>query len=345
MTINLNKQIVTKEGLLEYISEVDVYKLYSGEDVILNQSMSSPLRKKDDNPSFGYYQNASTGEIYFNDFALGGGDFVQFVQYYFGIPFFDALSKIVVDFNLQKYFFYKPVKTTKGLVYDKPQSKEDVIGAVAPITLTKRRREWRAYDYAYWNQFGIDSEILIKYNVEPIDYIFINDFPIKVDKYAYCFIEYKDNKETYKIYQPYNELYKWRNNHDYSIWQGWTQLPNKNSTLIITKSLKDVMSIVSTTNYPAVALQAESTRPKQHVIDELRNRFDTIYLLYDNDYDKEVNWGQKFAQNLCSQYNILWNLTISKAFKCKDYSDLVAMHGVEKAKEHLTNIINNKLPF
>lgn len=342
MTINLNKSLVSKKGLLRYITELDVYQKYTGQRVVLNHNMSSPLRE-DKNPSFSYYVTV-LGEIYFKDFVLGGGDFIQFVQMMFGLSFFDALSKIAIDFELDDKFIVKSMP--KGSHYKvEHQNKSDLIAEHSVARLNKKRREWKAYDLAFWLQFGITKDTLTKYNVEPISYIFINDRPIKADKYAYCFIEYKDDKETIKVYQPYNKEYKWRTNHNHSVWQGWRQLPNSGETLIITKSLKDVMSITETTEYPAVAMQAESTKPKSHIIDLLQKKFKTIYLLYDNDVDKEQNWGQLFANRIIENHPKLWNIIIPQSYQCKDYSDLVMTYGNEKAKEILKKIIHNKLPF
>ena len=106
------------------------------------------------------------------------------------------------------------------------------------------------------------------------------------------------------------------------MWQGWKQLPEKGDELIITKSLKDVMSIDSILGIPAVSLQSEGTKPKPHIIQELKNRFKTIYLLYDNDFDKEKNWGQIFAKELYKEFDMI-NLMIPSEFESKDFSDLV----------------------
>ncbi|MGK2861905.1 MAG: hypothetical protein ACSLE0_08225, partial [Chitinophagaceae bacterium] len=173
---------------------------------------------------------------------------------------------------------------------------------------------------------------LIQYNVTPIEYYFINGAIIKTDKYAYAFIEYKDGQETYKIYQPFNKDFKWINNHNDSIWQGWNQLPPKGEILIITKSLKDVMSITDVLGIPSVSLQSESVHPKRIVMKELHFRFEDIYLLYDNDFDKEQNWGQLFAKSVASEFN-LYNIAIQDSRKCKDFSDLVKEYGAVESKK------------
>lgn len=320
--INLNKKLVSKEGILSHIQDIDIYRFYTNQEVELKGGMLSPLMK-DTKPSFGYFQGEKN-EICFNDFRLGSGDCIQFVQHFFGLNYFEALSRIVIDFDLQDYFYYKQLDKDNNKKYnpDDYKSREEVL-KTPTFRLGKKKRSWKAYDLAYWMQYGIDSLTLRRYRVQAIQYIFFNgENPIYADKYAYCFIENKDNINTYKIYQPFSKNYKWLNNHNSSVWQGWEQLPEKGENLIITKSLKDVMSLNCMLDIPAVALQTESSNPKSHIIDELKERFDKIYLLYDNDFDKEVNWGQEFAIKLCDKFDFT-NLIIPDIFESKDFSDLV----------------------
>lgn len=344
MTINLNKKIVSKEGLLVHIQDIDVYRYYTGKEVKLKKALKSPLRDKDDNPSFGYFIGENN-EICFNDYNLGGGDFVKFVQLKFGLNYFEALSKIVVDFNLKYHFEYKDtIKTSKNYNPNEFIDKDKLLSKVNSSNIGKKARNWKIHDVKFWFDFGIDKDILIKYKVQPISYVFINGKPILADKYAYCFTEHKDGKETYKIYQPYNKNYKWLSSHDSSVWQGWKQLPEKGEKLVITKSLKDVMSITNITNIPSVALQTESLTPKSHIVKELHDRFELIYLLYDNDFDKKVNWGLKFGKELANKFRF-FHIYLNDKYKSKDFSDLVKKLDREKSKEILIKTIEGYMPF
>jgi len=321
--INLNKKLVTKQDLLTKIDDVDIYRFYTGKEIVFG-GMLSPLRPKEKNKSFGYFIGES-GEVCFKDFVLGVGDCIKLVQLLFGYNYFEALSQIVVDFNLTDDFLYKEnIVKSKVNKNDTIEfmDRNELIQKNNNFELKKKKRDWQLHDLVYWSTYGISLDTLKRYRVEPIEYIFINGSPIKTEKYAYCFIEKKDNTITYKIYQPFSEKYKWINNHDSSTWQGWDQLPKTGKQLIITKSLKDVMSINEMLGIPAVSLQAESTKPKEHIIEELKDRFEVIHLLYDNDYDKEKNWGQIFAQSLIDDYGFS-NLIIPNKFKSKDFSDLV----------------------
>jgi hypothetical protein len=341
MVINLNKKLISKELLLKKVTDLDIYTYYINKPLNINEAISSPLREKDDNPSFALFIGENN-EILYKDFVLGGGDCIKFVQVMFNLNFFEALSKIVIDFDLTSDFHYKQLdKKTINKTF-KYTSKEDLLKNTSKLKLQVKRRKWKLHDLKFWLQYNIDIEILNKYNVTPVEYIFINDSPIKTDPYAYCFTEYKDNKETYKIYQPFNDTYKWLNNHNDSVWQGWTQLPEKGDMVIITKSLKDVMSITNTVDVPAISLQAESVKPKNIIIEELKSRFKEVIILYDNDFDKETNWGRQFGLKLAEEFEIN-QYEIPDYFESKDFSDLIKNHGVKKSKFIWNNHID--IPF
>lgn len=344
MVINLNKKLVSEDELFKYIDHYDVYAKYiPDQEVTFGKNIYSPLRKRENNPSFGFFQGES-GVMCFNDMTLKlKGNSVKFTMILFNLNYFEALSKIAIDFDMADDFIVKKFnKQNYGETIN--TCKDQVMSKmIYKFNLAKKRRNWQPYDLDFWKQFGISLDTLKKYKVEPITYIFIDNTPIPVEKYAYCFIEHKDGKETYKIYQPFSKDYKWLSSHDDSVWQGWDQLPLKGETLIITKSLKDVMSINEVLNYDAVALQSENVLPKQNVIGELKKRFENIFLFYDNDFDKETNWGQEFSKRLSKEF-LLFEIKIDDKWKIKDFSDLVKDKGEFEARKIFENEILD-LPF
>lgn len=343
MVINLNKTFVTKAELLKHITDYDIYRLYVDVAVFSTKhNMKSPLRE-DNNPSFGFFIGESN-ELCFKDFLLGSGDCIKFVMLKFGLSFFEAMSKIVIDAGLEDHFIIKNTFKTNCFASAAGPSREEFVKTVNSSYIGKTSRKWDIRDYSFWNQFGITKPILDKYNVMPIAYLHVGRDKriIKTDFHTYCYNEMKDGIHTFKIYQPNNPQYKWLNNHDESVWQGWTQLPKEGKTLIITKSLKDVMAIASITGIPAVSLQAETVGPKDQVMEELKSRFKFIFVLYDNDYDKEVNWGREFGNKLATKYKLIQK-EIEAKYKSKDFSDLVKNHGHKVAKEYLEDLVS--LPF
>ncbi len=361
MTINLNsleyknKPLLSKEALLEYFDEVKYFSAYlDGQNFTLGKPILSPIREEK-NPSFGFFTSPDSwfkGEILFKDFGTGiTGDFIHLVRLKYGLTYYEALSKIAIDFGLESDFYCKKIDNNKiksaNIV---SVNKKDVLQkSISFYTLKVKTRDWQLHDIKFWKDFGISKNTLLKYNVFPLDYIFLyykqdSDKIIKTDKYSYCFLENKDDVQTYKIYQPFNKRYKWLTNHDVSVWQGWNQLPETGEQLIITKSLKDVMSITENLNIPAVALQNESCKPKESVIKELKDRFTKLYLFYDNDFDKEINWGQMFAIDLINTFE-LENILIPDEYKVKDFTDCVKQYGIDMSKEIYTEMTHNILPF
>ena len=103
------------------------------------------------------------------------------------------------------------------------------------------------------------------------------------------------------------------------------------------------MSILDVCNIPAVSLQTESAIPKKHVLEELKRRFETVFVLYDNDFNKEVNWGRQFGYKMAEEFD-LEQIEIEDKLKAKDFSDLVKIHGEKIAKEYLLELLK-VVPF
>lgn len=339
--LNNRKRLITKSDILNHYQDVDIYRKYLNQEIDIGKPILSPLMK-DNKPSLSFFVG-DNNEICFNDFRVGKGNFVKFVQLLFGLSYFDALSKIAVDFDLDKNYICKNLPKSNLTNSDnKFLSREEILSKVDSLHLGKRKRNWQLHDIEFWQQYGISLETLNKFNVEPLEYVFINEKIIKADKYCYCFIENKDGNQTYKIYQPFNKNYKWLNSHNDSVWQGWEQLPDNANELIITKSLKDVMTLYEVTGCSAVSLQSEGILPKHHVFSQLDTRFKTIYSLYDNDFDSEQNWGKIFGDRISREFGLI-EMYIDDKYKSKDFSDLVKNVGKDKAKYILEHTM--MLPF
>ena len=339
---NLNKerQLISKSEILKYFNELEIFQHYIDDEVMLGKLILSPLRREN-KASFGFFVGEGN-EICFNDFKLGKGDFIQFLRLRDGLTYFEALSKVANDFNLQDDYICKIYPKSSDNSPKVRIIKDDMLSKFTGYYLGKKAREWQSHDVLFWRQFGIGKETLEFFNVQPISFIFIGDKCFPADKYAYCFIEMKDGIETYKIYQPFSENYKWINNHNNSVFQGWTQLPETGKTLIITKSLKDVMCLYEVAKLPSVAMQSENVLPKRHVFDQLQSRFTDVELLYDNDFDAVQNWGRIFADKFAKEFGLVDSFIPDK-YKAKDFSDLVKLMGKEAAVHIL--FYETLLPF
>lgn len=338
------KTFISEENILKYVSDYDVFKYYIG-DFKIGQAFNSPFRI-DKKASFNIGYNAVTNKLYYNDYILGGGDFILFVMNKYALSYKEACNKIVIDLNLEDCFHLFNLSKTIPLekrMFMKSNI-EDIQKFKKEVNLSAKTRKWEQYDLDFWRQFGITSKTLEKYNVKPAEYAMIGEKIFKLDKYAYVFIENKDGIRTITIYQPYSETQKWLKNHDASVWYGWEQLPQRDNTLIITKSRKDIMAISELTGIAATALQNEKILAKPQVIEELRSRFPLIYVLFDNDFDKPINWGRQFAEKFSNEFN-MYNIEIPDLYLSKDFSDLVQNHGEKVAKNLLLDLVSNALPF
>mgnify|MGYP003645670435 CR=1 FL=1 len=107
-----------------------------------------------------------------------------------------------------------------------------------------------------------------------------------------------------------------------SILEGYTQLPLRGTKLVITKGLKDVMTLHSA-GINAVAVRSENTPISENAYEILKSRFDKLYLWFDAD-DAGINGARKMSE----RYNIPF--LQHDASLGKDPSDIYRDHGKEK---------------
>lgn len=326
---NLNSlgfnSLITKEDILKHVTQEEVFSFYMGEDIKHLGVFHSPLRE-DNIPSFAlYFHKHNRNTLMFKDFATQDcGDFVVLVMKIFNLTYNEALKKIATDFKLGDFNIQAKSNT---VTYTRLVQKDR-------IKLGIKIRPWEVRDKNYWTSFGISKKTLEKFNVFPISYIFYNDTAVKAHEYAYAYVEEKDGIISYKIYQPLEvKLKKWINNANYSVHQGYRQLPDEGDILIITKSLKDVMSIHDCLNLPAIGLQSESVMMKESVMEEYKSRFSKVICLFDND-----EAGKKLTANFSNNYSIPY-LFVPEKPGITDFSDLVKHMGKTEAVE----IINQKI--
>ena len=327
---------LSKNNVLRFINYNDVYNHYLGGKLIYNRAFSSPFRQ-DKNPSFVISQ--STG--YYKDFATGdNGDCFAFVKKMYNIDFYNALKQIAFDLGIADKFLIvdRSVQPAKKLKVENVSHRGTFQG---DFILKVKTRKFQQHDLDYWNTFGISLKYLKMGQVYAISHYFINGKQYAAEKHAYVYVEMKDGKETYKVYQPFSTQMKWINGNNYSVWELWGLMPKQHDKLIITSSRKDALSIIENLKIPSTSFQAESINPKRHVVDEVLSRFKQVYLLYDNDYTNPNNPGQTLARKRIEQFGFT-NILLPDYYESKDFSDLVKNHGRVKASLILKDIINGQ---
>lgn len=300
---------ITLDWILSKVTEYDIYAKYIGEFKV-GMIYNSPFRK-DKNPSFGIFYSKRTNQLLFKDHGTGEcGNIIKFVQLYTGITNYpDILKDIVNRLNINN--------STKLTTTQYKPPTETVIGIV--------RQNFTETDKKYWSQFNIDINTLKKFNVFSIKYYLCNGIVKGIYKDTNPMYAYKVYN-NFKIYRPLGDKYtKWRNNlTGYDI-QGYEQLPQKGDTLIITKSMKDVMCLYKM-GIPAISPSSESTFIPDKCLEELKTRFKRILILFDRDVA-----GIKYLRKI-SKKTGLEPLLINKKFNAKDVSDAIKLNGFETIK-------------
>lgn len=289
--------------------------------------MLSPLRK-DKNPSLSIFR-LPDGNIGYKDFGTGEkGIIYDLLSKLWNISIKQVYRRIIDD--------YSPSNTLINKTKRQGKLRKSC------TTLNVKTREWRDWDLEYWNKYGISKEWLEYAEVYPISTLFFNNdkTTIPAEKYAYVYVERKDNKVTLKVYQPYSERFKWISKHDSSVWDLWTKIPITGDKLIITSSRKDALCIWSNSGIPSLSLQGEGYIPKESVINELKSRYKDIYVLYDNDFQSDVNHGRLYGKHLSELYN-LKQIEIPDEYKSKDPSDLCMNYGREVVRNVVLQLTNN----
>lgn len=313
---------VDKQTVLSLVSQEDIMSHYLGIPVETGVLYKSPLRH-DRNPTCGFaYVNQ---KLYFRDFqGHFFGDCFDVVMKVRNCSFPDALSTVLND-------LYHSNGSNRSILKDTVPNREYKNFEV------NCRESWNSIDKAFWKPFGITSGILQKFEVFPMKFGWINGTMVYRHKdsdpgYVYFVKENEDNSWKMKFYLPFREKgKKFMGNCGADDLFGYNQIPEKGDSLIITKSLKDVMSLYSL-GFTSVGLQAESMCFSGNIWDDLSSRFTNIISLLDYDYA-----GVKMANHLKKKFNVPYMFLTNGKFntydyKAKDISDFVKKYGKEKTE-------------
>jgi hypothetical protein len=303
------------------VSEVELVRHYLGVKKIPSL-INSPLRQ-DSKPSFSIYRGRRG--IKFFDFATGDkGSIYDLLMIMFNKNFKEVMDMINQDFHTKIYTHptYQKNGKTEGIVEE------------STVDIKVAARDWMPHDIEYWESFGISQKWLKYADVYPISHkvVYKNNerYVFKADKYAYVFVEFKEQHTTLKIYQPFNKKYKWCNKHDRSVISLWTKVPKSGDKLCVCSSLKDALCLWSNLGIPSIAIQGEGYSMSNTAINNLKSRFKEVYILLDND-----KAGLQNAEKLAKETGFI-NVVLPPFEGGKDISDLYKYN-----KQLFFNILNN----
>ena len=320
---------ITKEFLLSQNSEETYMSYYLGVP-IKKGLFKSPLRK--DNHNTCSFFRGNSGNLYFKDFATGQClTFEGVVMAKYNCTYHNALKIIAKDFGYIQNANIKKQEVSEIKIQPKFESEKETFIQVEIKDFSESELKW-------WNSFGISEQTLKKYKVYSVKTVFINGkiyaqstqhSPI----YGYYFGK-KENIEQWRIYIPKRKEFRFIGNVSTKTIQGYKQLPEKGKLLVITKSMKDSM-LLSSLGIPAVAPNSETQFVSEKMLNEFRERFKNIVLLYDSD-----KTGVKFMNKIRKQHHDLIICMIPRKYEAKDISDFYQKYGKNKTIEGIKEYIN-----
>jgi len=272
----------SKEDLLAKVTSYDILNHYlqpyhNGGRLLAAKNISNPFQaEKQETPSFNIFPTMGTGEWRYKDFATGDdGSCFDLVMKLFSLSFPEALQKINSDFTLMLDVSQEPVKSNRQLAQEAPK-------------FEIKRRQFNDAEKSFWLKFGIDEQTLKRFNVSSLEEFSTtskigNPYTTRSssDKFIFAY----ENDNWVKLYKPLDEKkykFQYLGTKEQGFIFGWKQLPESGDLLIVTGGEKDVMTL-ATKGFNGITLNSETATLPKSVVDELKLRFKTILVLYDND--------------------------------------------------------------
>ena len=300
------KPEVTKEQILEKVSELEVFNLFLDEPLDIKETISSPLRE-DPKPSFVLLK--SYRKIIYFDFASGDtGDCFAFVMALYDCNYIDALNKINDaignPYNTAKFKFLNLNDVARDKVKD----------------IEVRPKLFDDHDKEFWSSFSITSKTLKERKITSISRYKISKYVFLAENYAYA---YRVGTRI-KVYQPYSKKFKFFGNTNQNSIQGYEYMDFKQRELFIVSSMKEVL-VMAELGFTAIAPNSESSLFKREIMDYLHTKFVRIYVLFDWDAA-----GHKLTNRFITYYNNIEPILVPLETEEKDLSDFTKKFDLEK---------------
>lgn len=314
--------------LLSLCPETVLAALYFGASV-LPCTIRSPLRK-DDRPSV--WLHTSSGRVRFRDFATGDrGCLTELLCRMWGTDRAGAAKRLRRELSDTG-----PVSAAalRGAWDVKAHSKR------RQSVLQCRIRRWLKRDIEYWESYGVPLNWLKWAEVYPITHTILTVDGQRIvygaDRLAYVFVEHKEGRTTLKVYQPLNTSgRKWLNKNDKSVIGLWTKVPPAGVSLTVCSSLKDSLCLSANTGMPAVYVQGEGYSISKTARDSLAERYEKIYILFDND-----EAGLKNGRRLAEETGFT-NVVMPEVPGAKDVSDVFRLwQDKERFRKFMSGMFN-----
>lgn len=261
------------------------------------------------------------------------GDFISVVMFKYNCSYYKALQIIANDFN---------IISSKYLIKNKPLIKysNTKFEITKDAAIQVEIKDFEQYELDWWARYGITEDILKKFKVYSCKNVFLNGELFHAYKPGqYMFGYYGGNRngcERWKIYLPKNTKYKWLSNWKSLYIQGAHMMPKNGEYLVITKSMKDTMTLFSI-GIPSISPMSETCFLTDSQYNKIIHKFDKVILFMDNDYT-----GICQMNKIRKSHPELYTCWIPRNKNAKDISDFYKLYGRDKTLE-LINYAKEKV--
>lgn len=309
---------ITKELILSKVSQETLFEHYLGVPIKKGLFCSPSVIRPDKTPTCAFYKDGK-GNLKYKDFAGPTFDCIGCVMYIFNCSYYKALRIIANDF---------------GLINDSNIEKHPAKIAYTGVELEKTEKariqveikDFSEKELKWWNSFGIGATTLKKFKVFSIKHVFLNGNYFSSSSetspiYGYYGGINSNGDDLWRLYMPTKRTFRFLSNWNACFIQGSKQLPKSGEFIVITKSLKDVMSLYEF-GITAIAPNSENLFLTEAQYKKIKSRFREVYLLYDRDLP-----GVRSANKIRKQFPDLQVLLMPKT---KDFTDFVKKYGTMK---------------
>lgn len=329
LTFNFETTQITKEYIFSHgINQESIMGYYTGADINSRKLIVSPFRV-DNHTTCSFYKSKS-GILYLHDFATNEHiNCFEAVMKLYNCNYYEALKIVAKDFGLiDNNISSKPIPKIVESIKENNSAKIQV-----------QIKDYNEKELEWWNQFGISIKLLKKYHVYSLQHVFLNgelkfSSSEKCPIYGYYFGKDKNGDEKWKVYFPTRTEARFLNNTNKKLLQGYKQLPKTGDLLVITKSMKDVIAMYGF-GIAACAPNSETLFISDKQLEEFKQRFKHILIMYDNDRPGKYNMAK-----IRREYPEL-NYYFLPRYLAKDFTDSIKQVGVENMKEYINKFMSN----
>ena len=278
---------ISKDKILEYVSEEDIFQLVFGYKPVEFEYVTSPFRE-DTNPGCWFEIDLNTNKLRFTDFAdartINGVKMLNI----------DCFDSVMVYYGLPN--FYKTLEFIKAKLIDGKDVKHNIVHRVytkskkvekEKVKILMNTRDFYTEDRSFWQyRYDISKDNLIEDKVFPVRKFKLfntktGDHLFRTNDIAYAYTEFASgNKKIYRPKQKGNK--KFITNCTANDVGGMFSPIKAGRLLIITKSYKD-FRVLKNLGLNVRWLQNEGMFPDSDEFWDLIKNFDKVIVFFDND--------------------------------------------------------------